>query len=174
MPLTQGTDTYISLADADAYLASNYIASEPKMIAWAALSDGDCEILLRRAARALDRQIYVGMRSLFTQKMEFPRAIPTDVYRGKMLPVGYTYIGDVDYVIQTAVPDAVKYAQAEEAFVLASGTPKRIELQRQNVKSFSLGNLSESFGSTSSTASLVSLEARELLKPFIAGNVPIV
>ena len=170
MAITVNTDTYISLADAETYISGQYISTDAKYTAWDALSDGDKEILLKRAAKIIDRQPLVGIPATATQAMEFPRAIYTD-YKRRDLPILTTHF-DSDWYIQTETPDEVKHAQVEIALQEATGNPKRVELQQQGVKSFSLGKLSESYGSGSNNA-IVSHEARELLKPYLAGSVSI-
>jgi len=74
MAITQGTDTYISLADADTYIAA--MAGDYPTV-WAAISeDSDKEAYLKRAARILDGKWgsqFVGAIYKNTQTMEFPR-----------------------------------------------------------------------------------------------------
>jgi hypothetical protein len=72
-----------------------------------------------------------------------------------------------------AVPQVVIDAQVEEALSLMTGVSPRTELQRNGVKSFSLGNLSESYGSVN-PGRLSSYEAQQLMTEFIAGGVSIV
>ena len=170
MAITVNTDTYISLADAETYVSGQYISTDAKYTAWDALSDGDKEILLKRAAKLIDRQPLIGIKAASTQTMEFPRAIYTE-YKRRDLPILTTHF-DSDWYIQTETPDAVKHAQVEIALTATQDSPKRIELQRQGVKSFSLGKLSESYGSGSDVR-ILSQEARELLMPYLAGSVSI-
>jgi hypothetical protein len=170
MALTVGTDTYISLADADTYLSAHYITTDSKLVAWNALTDANCEILLRKAAQILERTPVVGIKVSDTQTMQFPRAIPTTVWRN-MLRVENINIQFRDrYYIQTEVPDAVKYAQCEIAIDLVSPSD-RVKLQREGVKSFSIDGLSESYGS--GRMSRLPFEAKELLKPYALGGAPI-
>jgi hypothetical protein len=166
MALTVNTDTYISLADCDTYLAANYISTDAKYVAWAALTDANCEVLLRKAAQTIDRQPLAGYKYISTQAMAFPR---------------YTYSESADdntnlhpllrangYYCDGTVPDAVKYAQCEIAIELAQGSNARADMQRQGVKSFSLGNLSETY--TGSQNSIISHEAKQLLVPYLGGG----
>lgn len=170
MALTVDTDSYISLADAETYISENYLSTETKRVAWALLTDTNKEILLRRAARLIDRQPLVGLKAVDSQAMEFPRAIYTD-YKRRDLPIITTHF-DSDWYVQTETPDAVKYAQVEIAITATQAAPKRVELQQQGVKSFSLGKLSESYGAGQQNI-MVSQEAREYLKPYLAGSVSI-
>jgi hypothetical protein len=173
MAITVGTDTYISVADATTYISENYFATEDKYIAWAALSAGDKEISLRRACRKIDRQRFQGLKAVSTQALEFPRAIKTDYWLSDYPTLNIYY--DSGYVVQSEVPDSVKYAQIEEAVSMVSGTSDRVKLQKEGVTSFSIGNLSESYssGKSSENYSLVSEEAKELLKVWILRSVPI-
>ncbi len=167
MSLTVSVDTYISLTDADTYLSANYATTDALLVAWTALTDANCEAYLRKARQIIDRQPLVGFKKLTTQTLEFPRIIYTEVGPQEVLSTNLTY--GANWYVQTDVPSEVKYAQCEIAIQLASGTSKRIELQRQGVKSFSLGKLSESYTGTQNK--IVSEEARELLLPYIARAV---
>jgi hypothetical protein len=171
MALTVGTDTYISVTDASTYVTDHYITTEATAVAWAALSDGNKAIVLRRAYTTLDRQPFVGIKAVSTQTQEFPRAILSDLHRRDLPVLNVAFSSD--WYVQTSVPDVVKYAQVEIALQLAVGTPKRVELQRQGVKSFSLGKLSENYGGGTQNR-IISQEARELLAPYLAGSVAIV
>jgi len=155
MSITVGTDTYISLADAETYLAAHYLSTDAKLVAWNALSsDGNKEILLRRAAKLIDSQPINGIRASDTQTMEFPRSRFS------------TY--DMEYDEPTTIPDKVKYAQCEIAISMAKGISKRVELQRQGVKSFRIGNLQEAYGGNNNP--YLSEEAQEYLSEFIGGS----
>jgi hypothetical protein len=170
MTLTVGTDTYISLVNADTYLTNHYMSTDTKLTAWNALSNSDCEVLLRKAAKVIDAQPIAGYKADLTQTMAFPRAVYTDAYKNypHLTPI-IPYLVE-DYYVQTEVPADVKYAQCEIAIDLISPS-KRKELQREGVKSFSLGSLSENYGSGRDNS--LPYEARELLKPYLAGSVPI-
>jgi hypothetical protein len=170
MSITVDTDTYISVTDADTYVEEYYIQTDSAYSTWNGLSDSDKEIYLRRAAAVIDREPLVGIKSVSTQEMEFPRAIRTDVRREEFPALNILYF--TDWIVQTEVPDAVKYAQVEIALSLAVGISSRVKLQQEGVKSFSLGKLSESYGS-GRNLSIVSHEAKEYLKPYLAGSVAI-
>lgn len=147
------------------------MTTSAKAIAWTALTSDNKDAYLRQARKSIDRQRLVGIKSTSTQVLEFPRAIPTQ-YNTKYPPTGYT-IRDRGWVVQVAVPQVVIDAQVEEALSLMTGVSPRTELQRNGVKSFSLGNLSESYGSVN-PGRLSSYEAQQLMTEFIAGGVSIV
>ena len=156
MALVVNVDSYLSLIDADVYLSAHYASTDAKMIIWAALTDANCEAYLRQAALAIDRLPLVGYKAVSTQTMAFPRTIYTD-----------SIIQDSNWYIQPSVPDTIKHAQCEIALQLAQGSSSRVDLQRQGVKSFSLGNLSETYSGTQN--SIISYEAKQLLAPYLGG-----
>jgi len=168
MALTVGTDTYISQADATTYVSNYYATTSAKYIAWAALTSDNKDAYLRSALLILERQPFAGLKVDLDQTLSFPRALYTDVQEYNYNAL-FTY-GE-NWYEQSAVPDSVKYAQVEIALYLLEGVPKRVELQRQGVKSFSLGNLSENYGSGKNNK--LPYEAKELLSPYLAGSVRI-
>lgn len=168
MALVVGTDTYISVTDASTYLAANYVSTDAKLTAWTALSSTDKEVLLRKATRIIEQQKIVGFKAYTTQTLAFPRAIWTDIVPNDLPVPSQELYGH--WYIQPVVPDAVKYAECEIAIDLVSPSTRK-ELQRQGVKSFSLGSLSESYGNGSINS--LPYEARQLLQPYIAGSVAI-
>jgi len=170
MALVVGTDSYISQADATAYVAAHYASASPQKVAWTALTSDDKDVWLRQGLAAIDRMMLVGIRAVQTQVLAFPRAILCDAYFSP--PTGY-YWRDTDYIVQSEVPSAVKYAQVEEALALMQGIPKRLQLRRQGVRSMSLGNLSESYSGSAGMTGLISDVAYNLLRQYLLGGVPI-
>jgi hypothetical protein len=92
--------------------------------------------------------------------------------------------GSRDWYIETAVQQNVLDANVEEALSnslvdsgVASNGSERTQLQAQGVKSFSLGDLSETYGSglssTYNGTQLLSSEAKELLSFYNLGGVSI-
>jgi len=169
--LVVGTDTYISVADATTYIAANYTTTETEYTTWAALSETNKDVYMKRACRKIERQKYQGIKAVYTQTLEFPRALRTD-YRREEYPALNILLNN-DWVIQSAVPNNVKYAQIEEAIAMAQGTPDRVKIQREGVKSFRLGNLSESYSGSSEKYSLISDEAKNLLSDYLIGSIAI-
>ena len=145
MALTVGTDTYISQIDATAYIDSYYPTTDTKRIAWNALTSDNKDTYLRSALRTLEGVPVVGLKADSTQTLAFPRAIHTENYfYDNTVPINLNYGND--WYVQTEVPDEVKYAQVETALSDSDGISDRVKLQREGVKSFSLGKLSESYG----------------------------
>lgn len=166
MALTVGTDSYVTLAECETYLAEHYLSSD--LTAWDATTDADKEVLLRRAAQTIDRQPLQGFKSVSTQTMQFPRMMYSDFY----YTTESTLRRDENWYIQTEVPEAVKDAQCEIALSALSGTPERVSMAREGVRSYRLGNLSETL-SADAVKAIVSHEARELLAPYVGGGYQI-
>jgi hypothetical protein len=174
MALTVGTDTYISLTDANTYISSYYASTQQERISWTALSDSNKEAYLRQACQKIEEQILIGRKAVDSQTLQFPRAwkVP-HFYRNSYYGSG---IGryNCDWYVQTEVPVEVKNAQVEETLSLIVGVSERIALQQEGVKSFSIGNLTETYdGTMRSTQTLQSKKARLLLKQYIATSVEI-
>ena len=180
MALTVGTDSYISVADATTYIANNYVSTSALYTTWNALSAGDKEIYLKKATKKIDRQMLRGIKAIDSQVLEFPRALRSNdrFYNNNIVGVSVNRYDN--YVVESEVSQAVKDAQVEEAVSLSGSggaLSNRQSLQQQGVKSFSLGDLSESYGtglsSSFNSTVLTSSEAKELLKYYLAGGVRI-
>lgn len=158
MALVVGTNSYINVADAEAYFAER-LHVDP----WdTADADTKAKALIT-ATRAIDRLLLVGCKADSEQALEFPRAVMT----------GYGLIAD------DAVPQVVLDAVCEEALELldTSGAERR-KLQAAGVTSFQLGTLSEVYATGSSGRSakpsgLFSQAARELMRPYVTRAVGI-
>jgi len=178
MAITVNTDTYISLTDSNTYVSGNYVSGSTEYVAWNALSDADKEIYLKKATKKIDRQILRGIKAIDSQTLEFPRAIKSNYRFYDENITGVSVNRYNNYVVETEVSQLVKDAQVEEALALivnGSSLSKRQQLQQQGVKKFSLGDLSEEYGtglsSSFNSTVLASSEAKELLKYYLAGSV---
>jgi hypothetical protein len=101
MALTVGTDTYLSLADADAYFSGRLLSTT-----WSDLSTTDKEAALRMACRYMDGLNWQGERAAQTQTLAWPRK-------------GVLKWGDGDgEVDDESVPTEIKYIQCEIALWL--------------------------------------------------------
>lgn len=175
MPVTLivGTNSYISLTDAESYFTERLYSD-----AWNNAPADDKAKALIMATKKIDRQPITGRKAVFDQVLEFPRSIYS--YNKNYLvnsyfitQEGHKYISNSQgWMTEDSVSDNVKNAVCEEALALLEyGNNKRIKLQRQGVKSFNLGSMSESY--SGSTIRLLSQEAKEFLQPYIAGSVEI-
>ncbi|HOT31242.1 MAG TPA: hypothetical protein PLP09_03630 [Petrotogaceae bacterium] len=157
-----GTNSYIDIDDADAYFATRYGAS-----AWAALSDETKDQLLITATQRIDTLRLKGRKYIYTQTLNFPRYIHVD------RELQQSYIGSSG-INDGTIPVQVEKATCEEALALLNTeATKRRELQEQGVTSFTIGKLSETFSGKVSSSSLLSSEAKNLLKSWVATKVRI-
>lgn len=147
MMLTVGINSYVTLEDA--LLLSQGMKQAEK---FAALTDTAQENLLKNAAARIDLLPLSGRKLCAAQAMAFPR----------------------DY--QTEVPEQVKTAQVLEALAaLDDERNMRQSLQSQGVTAVTLGEVSESYGgSMAVSGGLISPDACQLLRRYIAGSVMIV
>lgn len=182
MAVTVNTDVYISVADADTYMTNNYISTSTEYTTWDALTDANKEIYLKRATKRIDRQKIRGAKAVDTQTLEFPRALKLCGRWYKQPVYGVNVNGSDDWYVETEVQQNVLDANVEEALAQAmidngnaSSGAERLQLQSQGVKSFKLGDLSETYGSglssTYSGTQLMSSEANELLSFYSLGGV---
>ena len=159
--LVVSTNTYVTLAEADAYMAQVLYAD-----AWTAAATDTRNRALVTACRDLAKVTYKHRKTDPDQTLDFPRAITSYLYTDDWQFVHATYD-------DTIIPQVVKDAQCDEALALLTGGGNdRVSLQAQGVTSITLGKLTEVYGS-SRTGGLVSHDAYVRLLPWIAGSVRI-
>ena len=164
MAIIVGTAAYIDVAGADAYFANRLHAD-----AWTSATAGDKEKALKQATKVIDRQPLKGRPVDLSQPLAFPRCYlapdaPPSQYRFDLL---------AGWWCETELPEAVVDACCEEALALLErGNSQRRKLQQEGVQSASIGSLSETYAPGSGRG-LLSQEARELLRPYLAGAVTI-
>lgn len=147
--LTIGQNSYVDIAYANEYVGRKVYADE-----WINSTEATREKALQEATFKVELFKYDGIKASTTQTLEFPR-----IY----------HLKDLDDNSAT-VPDQIKYAVCEEALaILKYGNTTRINAQRQNVTGAKVGNISEFYSGQINT--LLSPEARILIKPFQAGSV---
>ncbi len=164
--LIVGSNSYIGVTDADQYFANRLYSD-----AWVNASADQKAQSLIMASKRIDRLNYRGKKADPNQTMKFPRAIFANnpgTYAIDPKAV-QTYPG---WVYEIDVAQCVKEAVCEEALMLLKGSSQRVELQAQGVHSFQIGNLSETF--TGEVVKLLSPDARELLRKYMAGSVNII
>lgn len=184
--LTVGTNSYITVADAGLYFEGRLFAD-----AWTnATPDSQAQALIM-ATRVIDRQPIKGAQKLQDQVLQWPRCYMGTLYA--TLYPGHTQPLEVSPIIpsrvptaiygwlcEVDVPQAVKDAVCEEALALLDrGNSERRKLQQEGVTMFQAGSLREMYatGATKRSAQpnpIISVEARELLRPYLAGAVRIV
>lgn len=119
-------DSYITLAEADAYLAARFGTA-----AWDALSDDDKEKALRQATREVDRHRFRGSKAFVDGSLQFPRYEQSEAL--------------------TVNPRSVREACAEQALWIAAnaangGRSDRQKLQADGVQAWAVGDASETLG----------------------------
>lgn len=157
MALTVGTDSYISVADADAYF-ENQLFSD----AWTNATTDTKEKALKMATAKIDMQPLKGRKSVETQTLQFPRMLYSD-HAGM-------------WWADAEVPQIVKNATCEEAQAILTtqeSANKRGQLQAQGVSSFKVGSASETFTGRYDNG-LLSATAKRLLAPYLGGGFTVV
>ena len=151
MSLIVGTDSYVTLEEANTYISTYYTSTNSQRIAWESLSDEDKEVYLRNALVAMEQLHFQGRKYNNAQALAFPRNCDIEV------------------------PEAIKYAQVEEGLELGSPTEdtETAEEYAGNVESYSISSLSESYrlGSRYGLRAIIkSSKAQGLLRQFIGGG----
>jgi len=146
--LVVGTDSYVTLAEADALLFPH-----PRRSTWKCRSDVVRELALLQAARTIDQQRFVGQIADQDQALAWPRAGVCDA-EGRVID-------------SATVPDAVKLAQAELALHLVADDFEGDEVP-ENVRRVRAGTVEVEFG-TPPGAELPKVVA-DILRPFLQGD----
>ncbi len=151
MSITVGENSYIDTEEANTYFNGRLHAES-----WGETSDADKEKALRQATKEIDRQLLKGRKATDTQELAFPRLVS-----------GIRGYPDEE------VPETVKEACCEVALALLErGNSQRRKLQQEGVRSFTLGNMSETYAPGAGRGQ-ISQEAKELLRPWLLGGVNI-
>lgn len=155
MALYVGTNSFVTLGEAEQYFADKLYADE-----WHNADDITKEKALKEACRRISRLAFKGEKADEAQLLAFPRKMPM-----------FNRIGVIGFSTDTGIPEEVKQAQCEEALALLRyGNSARTKAQEQNVVRVSFGEVSEEYRAS---LKLLSKEALELLRPYIAGAVVI-
>ena len=111
------------------------------------------------ATRKINNVPFVGKKEDTAQENAFPRCYRNDDFSLNGL---YWYCDEV-------VPQEIKDACCEEALAIAeTEVSERAKLQRDGVQSFSVGGLSETYKKGAGKERLKSLEAMQILQPWLA------
>ncbi len=152
---------YVTLEEANEYVTDHFMSSNTTRVAWESLSDADKMVLLRNSYRAIEMLVFRGRKTDAAQPSAFPRWPSTDV------------------------PSSIKEAQIANAIVLSDESSQDDiayydKLRTFGVKSYHVGNLSETLNtpaessSASSYHGIYSQEAMRLLSPWLTGGFKIV
>lgn len=121
---------YITLEEAKIYVKEYYSSTSPLRLAWEQLSDEDKQVALNRAEQTIDNLPLKG----FPTKP--PKAFPREPFKEESIAAAK--IATVELAVQRLDEEAAE----------------RYEMQKAGVKSYRIGDLSESFG-----AGAVSIDA---------------
>ena len=168
--ITVGTNSYITLADANTYFGTRLFSDS-----WNNSTESNKSLAILSATKKIDRLVMRGVKSISTQSLAFPRAIYSDYYTNDLPNLSLRINGN--YNVETSVSQRVIDACCEEAMAMlavdASGK-QRQELQNQGVTSFSMSKLSENYSKIKvGSTNLLSSEAKELLFYYTGGSVNI-
>lgn len=145
---------YVTLEEANEYIEIHYLSKDNLRVNWNALSDDDRRVLLNRSFQTIELLPFAGKKASPEQTSVFPRWHMREV------------------------PATVKWAQIENALALSDASAVEDatyyeRLRAHGITSYTIGNLSESFGSTSydsKTTGILSETARRLLQPLLGGG----
>ena len=149
--------SYVDVAYADEYVETHFLSTDELRMGWEVLDNSDKEVLLQRSFEAIECLPFVGRKTDPDQ----PNAFPTCPFE--------------------EVPEAVKYAQVENAITLSDNSASEDaafyeKLRQYGVESYSIGNLSERTSSgawgrnVTASSGVISAKAINLLKPFLNGS----
>ena len=121
MAITVGTDTFVSLADANAYFGDRLYST-----VWTGATDADREKALRMATSTLSRERWAGSITSINQLLAWPRTGTTDA-EGRPIGTG-------------TIPQPVKDATCELALALLT-EDRTADDGSRNVKSVQAGSV---------------------------------
>lgn len=166
--LTIGADTYVSVAETTKYIETIYGDDSTVYSYWDDLETSQKEMYLRKSILQIEALPFTGKRKYNGQTLEFPRTNGS---------VQVTLSGN----IESEIPTYVKYAQIDNAIAMFniaenSENKQRINLQKNGVKSFKLGEFSETYGDNASSSlyNVADQEVISYLKQWLSGGYKIV
>lgn len=133
---------YATVVQANEYVQNYYSSSDSMRLAWEKLSEADKLVSLNRAEQTIDCLPFTG-RSV-TEDKAFPRYPDTEI------PKEVT-CATIELAVQTLDAEA----------------RDRYEMRRQGVRSYRIGDLSESFSDADVAASGVDAYAYSIVFPFL-------
>lgn len=151
--LVIGQNSYVTAEEANTFVNTYYLSTDPIRLQWDVLSSEDREVLLARSLMFIECLPYNGAKTSISQKLQFPRN------------------GSIE------VPENVKRAQIVEA--LSDFDPETIKyrsLKQNGIRSFTIGGLTEMFFKSSlpgEALTMLSSTSRTLLKGYLVGGFDI-
>ena len=136
---------YATVEQANAYVASYYSSTNNIRIAWEALNEEDKQITLNRSEQLIDLLPFNGKPVDPKQVNAFPR------YPNPELSLERVRVAAIELALQTNGD---------------TETQDRLNLRAQGVKSYKIGDLSETFKDTNSEDYLIQF-ALDVINPFL-------
>lgn len=136
---------YATVEQANAYVASYYSSTNNIRIAWEALNEEDKQITLNRSEQLIDLLPFNGKPVDPKQVNAFPR------YPNPELSLARVRTAAIELALQTNGD---------------TETQDRLNLRAQGVKSYKIGDLSETFNDTNSEDYLIQF-ALDVVNPFL-------
>ena len=136
---------YATVEQANAYVASYYSSTNNIRIAWEALNEEDKQVMLNRSEQLIDLLPFNGKPVDPKQVNAFPR------YPNPELSLERVKIAVIELALQTNGD-----TEAQD----------RLNLRAQGVKSYKIGDLSETFNDTNSEDYLIQF-ALDVVNPFL-------
>jgi hypothetical protein len=143
--LTVGTNTYVSVVDADEFIRTYYLPTEALYVWWNGIDAVDQALYLFRSCKIIEKLPFTGVKYLTTQALQFPRNDESEV------------------------PEEVIEAQILNAYFLS----QPVQSINQNVKKYTIGDLTEEFWSKQNEPNGVGVDAQNLLKEWLYGGYAI-
>lgn len=138
---------YVSIEDANVFIASHFLSSSDERKEWDALSDDDKKVLLLNAFEDIENNIFVGYKTYQNQKTQWPRNGSTEV------------------------PDDIKAAQIYETIELGFGDNSANDAIEKGIKGESIGKISTEYFASAYYSikynTIKSTKAKKILNKYI-------
>lgn len=150
---------YVTVSEADTYVSTHYLSTDPLRVSWEGLDDADKEILITVSTETINAVPWPGRKTVPGQPNAFPRCPNVTI------PAA---------VISACVENAL--SMTDETFQEEAATYRK--MWAYGLSSYSIGNFSETLvqggGNGEAIAlaqsGIVSTKAQALLKPLMGGG----
>lgn len=154
--LETGKNTYVTVAEADLYVQEHYRDKNALRAHWSVCSDEYKEQYLLKSIQEIEALPFVGRKTTWSQKLQFPRTLLNAPLHTRISPVYLLYRDS-----EREVPQCVKDAQIENALGIIRGE------YRPASKAAVLSSLGLTPPEQPAKGRLSSEHAETLLKPFL-------
>ena len=151
---------YITIEEANEYVETHYVSTDPLRLSWESLEDSDKQVYLNVSSEAIDNLPWPGRKACPDQEHAFPR------------------------YPQMEMPPVIKFAAVENALSLGDEDAQQDAATYQKmwsygISSYSIGTLSETMGTAGGNASaktemassgIISSKAQALLSRYMRGG----